>query len=302
MASFQEWLALQLAASTAPIQQLCVQDHTTSATPHIHMMAHFTDGETTAWFSFNDATVAELREELTAVRSRVGAAAPAVRIHLHGESEKKAEVAEPAVVSALPGRLLTAREATLLSTDGAGSCVICMEEYVSGDEVAILPCLHKAHRSCIAHWLERAATCPSCRYALPTTNLSASAMANLLEPAVRELSRLVRVEPAPCQRVDEELEPATRPPTAAGLDAEASPHPGMAWVTAPASTRSPASIRSPGAIASQPSVDVPQSPIEVLATPARSKKGLFRSLTVRFRVPGTKSRRARGGAVVVAPQ
>ncbi|XP_078730341.1 RING finger protein 11-like [Lampetra fluviatilis] len=41
-------------------------------------------------------------------------------------------------------------------------CVICMLEFVSGDAVRYLPCLHTYHVECIDDWLVRSFTCPSC--------------------------------------------------------------------------------------------------------------------------------------------
>jgi len=41
-------------------------------------------------------------------------------------------------------------------------CVICMGEFMVGDTVRYLPCMHTYHRECIDDWLMRAFTCPSC--------------------------------------------------------------------------------------------------------------------------------------------
>ncbi|CAM9659538.1 RING finger protein 11 [Lampetra fluviatilis] len=41
-------------------------------------------------------------------------------------------------------------------------CVICMLEFVCGDAVRFLPCLHTYHVECIDDWLMRSFTCPSC--------------------------------------------------------------------------------------------------------------------------------------------
>lgn len=44
----------------------------------------------------------------------------------------------------------------------AKECVICMNEFMFGDELRYLPCLHCYHRECIDDWLMRSFTCPSC--------------------------------------------------------------------------------------------------------------------------------------------
>ena len=41
-------------------------------------------------------------------------------------------------------------------------CVICMVEFVFGDHVRYLPCLHYFHTHCIDSWLMRSFICPSC--------------------------------------------------------------------------------------------------------------------------------------------
>ena len=41
-------------------------------------------------------------------------------------------------------------------------CVICMVEFLIGESVRYLPCLHIYHVSCIDDWLMRSFTCPSC--------------------------------------------------------------------------------------------------------------------------------------------
>uniref|UniRef100_A0A0E0MJM3 RING-type domain-containing protein n=1 Tax=Oryza punctata TaxID=4537 RepID=A0A0E0MJM3_ORYPU len=53
--------------------------------------------------------------------------------------------------------------------DSAAGCVICMEEFVAGDEVCVMPCSgnHSFHRHCITEWLGRSNVCPLCRHALP---------------------------------------------------------------------------------------------------------------------------------------
>lgn len=44
----------------------------------------------------------------------------------------------------------------------AKECVICMGEFLVGDALRYLPCVHIYHKSCIDDWLMRSFTCPSC--------------------------------------------------------------------------------------------------------------------------------------------
>ncbi|XP_045482313.1 RING finger protein 11 [Harmonia axyridis] len=41
-------------------------------------------------------------------------------------------------------------------------CVICMGEFMVGDALRYLPCMHTYHMRCIDDWLMRSLTCPSC--------------------------------------------------------------------------------------------------------------------------------------------
>lgn len=41
-------------------------------------------------------------------------------------------------------------------------CVICMIEFVVGDDIRFLPCMHTYHVRCIDDWLMRSFICPSC--------------------------------------------------------------------------------------------------------------------------------------------
>ncbi|ESN92658.1 hypothetical protein HELRODRAFT_153602, partial [Helobdella robusta] len=42
------------------------------------------------------------------------------------------------------------------------SCAVCLEEYIPGQEVRILPCRHEFHKSCVDGWLINRRTCPLC--------------------------------------------------------------------------------------------------------------------------------------------
>ncbi|KAI1178764.1 hypothetical protein F4777DRAFT_61107 [Nemania sp. FL0916] len=42
-------------------------------------------------------------------------------------------------------------------------CVICMDPYLAGDNLTILPCAHGFHADCVGEWLARKASCPTCR-------------------------------------------------------------------------------------------------------------------------------------------
>ena len=43
------------------------------------------------------------------------------------------------------------------------TCNICLEEYIDGDKLKTLPCLHFFHASCIEKWLKSVNKCPICK-------------------------------------------------------------------------------------------------------------------------------------------
>lgn len=42
-------------------------------------------------------------------------------------------------------------------------CELCLEDYMAGDELMRLPCMHFFHSHCVSPWLQRAYTCPVCQ-------------------------------------------------------------------------------------------------------------------------------------------
>ncbi|KAK8223982.1 hypothetical protein HDK90DRAFT_515418 [Phyllosticta capitalensis] len=78
--------------------------------------------------------------------------------------------ASEATIAALPKKSLTremvgGKEVSEDFPDSElkGECSICIETVLIGEEVAVLPCGHWFHNSCIAAWLREHDTCPHCR-------------------------------------------------------------------------------------------------------------------------------------------
>lgn len=67
------------------------------------------------------------------------------------------------------GRAAVAAGAGTAAGGGGGGmeealqCMVCMEDFVVGDKLRTLPCLHRYHQSCIDEWLCRSPECPICK-------------------------------------------------------------------------------------------------------------------------------------------
>jgi hypothetical protein len=73
--------------------------------------------------------------------------------------------ASQAEIDSLPTHTIKNLEKDLPSID-LQQCVICLEDFKSGDERKILPCFHGYHKECIDHALRNRATCPLCNSSL----------------------------------------------------------------------------------------------------------------------------------------
>lgn len=53
--------------------------------------------------------------------------------------------------------------------DSQKKCTICMEEFLAGDALRCLPCLHSYHVACIDRWLKLSQACPVCKHNVMAT-------------------------------------------------------------------------------------------------------------------------------------
>ena len=92
-------------------------------------------------------------------------------------SPKPSVAPSPLVSAALPP--LVSEEPQLPSAQHplapplGSDCVICTQEYADPEEeVVVLPCGHVFHEACIDTWFERRNSCPVCRAALETDDVT----------------------------------------------------------------------------------------------------------------------------------
>ncbi len=59
-----------------------------------------------------------------------------------------------------------------------GRCVVCFEDFRSGDDLTYLPCdgYHCYHTKCILQWLRRNSVCPICRKEMTESTMAANAV------------------------------------------------------------------------------------------------------------------------------
>jgi len=80
------------------------------------------------------------------------------------------------VIESLPTHIYDTKQSLPIAMSSKGSdsdktqsqkistCVICLDEFASGEELRTLPCFHSFHKTCIDRWLHTNATCPICKH------------------------------------------------------------------------------------------------------------------------------------------
>lgn len=171
----KQYLELMLLATDFPnprIVQLCVRDHSNGehgAVPHLHVQCHLRNSGggpvmTAEWTTLNRVSVWDLKSSCRALPH--GAT---IRFHMHEDKPATQPTAAP-----LLERLRTSCSYTLTTEEATAlrgkACPICLEAFGAGDAAVFMPCRgsHLMHTSCAAPWLEKASSCPTCRFELPT--------------------------------------------------------------------------------------------------------------------------------------
>ena len=55
-------------------------------------------------------------------------------------------------------------------------CQICCEQFMNGEVIRILPCMHQYHCKCVDKWLGDKETCPECRHPIDQNDPPPEAM------------------------------------------------------------------------------------------------------------------------------
>ena len=206
-AKVRECLSLQLAACDQGhrIVQICVMDHAVGhgPIPHLHLMFHLGATRSTTrtpWVVLGTRSCPVLVADLHAALAELPGPRP--RLHMHENTTTKPT--EKTYAEQLPRGSLA--DPSLLADR---ACPICLEGFVAGDELVVLPCqgLHVSHSACLQPWLVKAHTCPTCRFELPTTAAKTSGEMDrrlAREESARAEVRRLSTPPTPPTREDEE--------------------------------------------------------------------------------------------------
>ncbi|CAL8344655.1 unnamed protein product [Lota lota] len=79
-----------------------------------------------------------------------------------------------------------------LNSSSTSDCAICLEKYMDGEELRVIPCAHRFHKKCVDPWLLQHHTCPHCRHNILEQNKGNPGPV-FMEPASSVHSRQQRV-------------------------------------------------------------------------------------------------------------
>lgn len=135
----------------------------------------------------------------------------AITFHMHDDKPSTEPVAQDLMERLWScSHQLTDSDAATLAVQGKGTCTICLLDMSGGEEIVFVPCEgeHALHFQCLRQWFEKASTCPSCRFQLPT-QARAAAEAETIDALVdTSLAAMTRL------RIDSAASVAPPPPPA----------------------------------------------------------------------------------------
>jgi hypothetical protein len=92
---------------------------------------------------------------------------PGKHAHKSSDADDTAQEKDAAAVAggAVPPAATSTAGSCAGDSDGQQEslCVICCCDFMAGEAVKLLPCMHMYHQACIDAWLERSHVCPVCQ-------------------------------------------------------------------------------------------------------------------------------------------
>ena len=198
-----------LAADPSPfarIVKVCVQDHTAMEEPHVHLMIHTQvpgrARQTRPWAAvgLQRATPRSIGQTIREFATRVNEDDTPVLIHMHEQDSAKETSTEFLELLWSTCHVLTSSEAGALRAQDNSGCPVCLSEMEPGDELLCLPCdgAHTGHWECLKPWLAKSASCPCCRFELPSSSDERAKFDPLIEQTLKNVKKLTgKGEPCP---------------------------------------------------------------------------------------------------------
>jgi len=186
------------------IIKICVLLHVNNhETPHVHIQVHTRapdddEAESRPWETVgvaqspssnrrvtDDSVLAWLRAKAQEVNG--GTVVP---FHIHQDDKKpKGTAAEFVELLWSTCHVLTAYEAAAIRVE----CPVCLLEMQAGDELVCLPCdgAHVGHWTCMQPWLKQAASCPCCRFEMPTSSEEQERFDPLIQQTLKGVKQVI---------------------------------------------------------------------------------------------------------------
>merc|ERR1712048_67550 len=88
---------------------------------------------------------------------------------LGGRRQNVGDATDQSSAGVSPAALQASTSVITFEGDGTeeGQCMVCLENFHSGEELRILPCNHRFHKACIDPWLQVNNKCPACNHQMP---------------------------------------------------------------------------------------------------------------------------------------
>ena len=160
-------------------------------------------------------------------------------------------------VAALPE---FAFDSSSLQLSANSDCSVCLEEFKVGDVVRQLPCKHCFHSrepDCLGPWLAQHASCPSCRYLLPTNDAAfETRRAQTLQATAQAAAeQSAQAQQAAAAATAANTAPGPTSSSSSSSSAVSAATPAISLTTASAATSAAAAASSPSPVSPAPPLE-----------------------------------------------